>query len=100
MNYLGTDIAGQIQQDLYAKCQSETIFAPVSMFYIREHRYQSEIDAALFSAGLDANQNGKLAGVTFEFLMPGGTDGNPSTIGVETTIEERIIVKENPTINL
>jgi hypothetical protein len=90
----------QIQPDIFAKLSAEPYFATISLFEIRKERYQSEINEALSSATFDATQGGKLPGATIEVLMPMVKANMPNSPGPIVTIEVRLIVKENPTINL
>lgn len=90
----------QIQPDVFAKLASEPYFSAISLFQIRKERYQSEIDEALSSATFDAGQGGKLPGVTIEVLMPMIKTNLVNAPGPVVTVEQRLTVKENPSINL
>jgi hypothetical protein len=90
----------QIQPDVFNKLASEPYFAAISLFQIRKERYQSEIDEALSSATFDPGQSGKLPGATVEVLMPMIKTNLVNAPGPVVTLEQRLIVKENPAINL
>jgi hypothetical protein len=90
----------QIQPDIFDKLASEPYFAAISLFQIRKERFQSEIDEALSSATFDPGQSGKLPGATIEVLMPMIKTNLVNAPGPVVTLEQRLIVKENPTINL
>ncbi|MGP8200214.1 MAG: chitobiase/beta-hexosaminidase C-terminal domain-containing protein [Limisphaerales bacterium] len=90
----------QIQPDIFSKLASEPYFATISLFQIRKERYQSEIDEALSSATFAPGQSGKLPGATIEVLMPLIKTNLVNAPGPVVTLEQRLIVKENPTINL
>ena len=98
---MSLEIIERIQPDLFAKIASESFFAPICLFAIREHRFISEINEALSSATFDPSQgDGKLPGNTIEILMPMLVDASENAPGPEVTVEERLIVKDNPTISL
>ncbi len=90
----------QIQPDIFDKLASEPYFAAISLFQIRRERFQSEIDEALSSATFDAGQSGKLPGATIEVLMPLIKTNLVNAPGPVVTLEQRLVVKENPSINL
>jgi hypothetical protein len=90
----------QIQPDIFNKLASEPYFAAISLFQIRRERFQSEIDEALSSATFDPGQSGKLPGATIEVLMPTIKTNLVNAPGPVVTLEQRLIVKENPAINL
>jgi hypothetical protein len=90
----------QIQPDIFAKLSSEPYFAAISLFQIRKERYQSEIDEVLSSATFDPGQSGKLPGATIEVLMPTIKTNLVNAPGPVVTLEQRLTVKENPSINL
>ncbi|HZM01556.1 MAG TPA: FN3 associated domain-containing protein [Candidatus Saccharimonadales bacterium] len=90
----------QIQPDIFAKLASEPYFATISLFQIRQERFQSEIDDALSSATFDPSQSGKLPGATIEVFMPVVRTNLCNAPGPVVTLEQRLVVKENPTINL
>jgi hypothetical protein len=90
----------QIQPDIFAKLASEPYFAAISLFQIRKERYQSEIEEALSSATFDPGQSGKLPGATIEVLMPLIKTNLANAPGPVVTLEQRLMVKENPQINL
>jgi len=90
----------QIQPDVFDKLASEPYFATISLFQIRRERFQSEIDEVLSSATFDPGQSGKLPGATIEVLMPMIKTNLVNAPGPVVTLEQRLIVKENPTINL
>jgi hypothetical protein len=90
----------QIQPDVFAKLASEPYFAAISLFQIRQERYQSEIDEALSSATFDPGQGGKSPGATVEVLMPVLKTNLVNAPGPVVTLEQRLIVKENPALNL
>ena len=90
----------QIQPDVFHKLAGEPYFAAISLFQIRKERYQSEIDEALSSATFDPGQGGKRPGATVEVLMPVIKTNLVNAPGPVVTLEQRLIVKENPAINL
>jgi len=90
----------QIQPDVFNKLASEPYFAGISLFMIRKERYESEINEALSEATFDPGQTGKLPGATIEVLMPLIKTNLVNAPGPVVTLEQRLIVKENPTINL
>jgi hypothetical protein len=90
----------QIQPDIFNKLASEPYFAAISLFQIRRERFQSEIDEALSAATFDPGQGGKLPGATIEVLMPLIKTNLVNAPGPVVTLEQRLIVKENPQINL
>jgi len=90
----------QVQPDIFNKLASEPYFASISLFLIRQERYQSEINEALSSATFDPGQSGKLPGATIEVLMPVLKTNLVNAPGPVVTLEQRLTVKENPTINL
>jgi hypothetical protein len=90
----------QIQPDVFNKLASEPYFAAVSLFLIRQERFESEINEALSSAAFDARQAGKLPGATIEVLMPLVKTRLGNAPGPVVTLEQRLTVRENPTINL
>jgi hypothetical protein len=90
----------QIQPDVFNKLASEPYFAAISLFQIRKERFQSEIDEVLSSATFDPGQSGKLPGATIEVLMPTIKTNLVNAPGPVVTLEQRLTVKENPSINL
>jgi hypothetical protein len=90
----------QVQPDVFNKLASEPYFAAVSLFLIRQERFESEINEALSSAAFDARQAGKLPGATIEVLMPLVKTRLGNAPGPVVTLEQRLTVRENPTINL
>jgi hypothetical protein len=90
----------QIQPDIFNKLASEPYFAAISLFQIRKERFQSEIDEALSAATFDPGQSGKRPGATIEVLMPVIKTNLANAPGPVVTLEQRLIVKENPQINL
>jgi hypothetical protein len=90
----------QIQPDVFNKLASEGYFAAIPLFQIRKERFESEIAEALSSATFDAGQSGKRAGATIEVLMPVIRTNLVNAPGPVVTLEQRLVVKENPTINL
>ncbi len=90
----------QIQPDVFNKLASEPYFAAISLFQIRKERFQSEIEEALSCATFDPGQSGKLPGATIEVLMPLIKTNLVNAPGPVVTLEQRLIVKENPQINL
>ena len=92
----------QIQPDAFNKLASEAYFSTISLFMIREERFQSKINEALSEDTFDPGQSGKKPGVTIEVLMP-MIRSRPDLIngpGPVVMVEQRFIVKENPQINL
>lgn len=90
----------QIQPDIFNKLASEAYFATISLFQIRKERYESEINEVLSSVTFDPTQSGKLPGATVEVLMPAIKTNLANAPGPVVTLEQRLTVKENPTLNL
>jgi hypothetical protein len=90
----------QIQPDIFDKLAGEPYFATISLFQVRKERFQSEINDALSSATFDPGQAGKLPGATIEVLMPMIKTNLVNAPGPVVTLEQRLTVKENPTVNL
>jgi hypothetical protein len=84
-----------VQPDVYYKLLTEPWFANIAIFQIREKRLDSEVNRAL--AGLAGN-NGK-GGASIEVLMPSLKTALPDTAGPVCTLEQKFIVKEQPTVN-
>lgn len=85
-----------VQPDVYNKLLSEGYFADVAIFRIREKRLDTEVSRAL--SGLQG-RNGK-GGATIEVLMPTLRTALPDTAGPVCVLEQKFIVKEQPTVNL
>jgi len=85
-----------VQPDVYNKILSEAYFANIAVFAIREKRLDTEVNKAL--SGLQG-RNGK-GGATIEVLMPTLKTALPDTSGPVCILEQKIIVKEQPTVNL
>jgi hypothetical protein len=84
-----------VQPDVYYKLLSEPWFQNIAIFKIREKRLDTEINRAL--AGV-AGRNGK-GGASIEVLMPSLQSALPDTAGPVCTLEQRFLVKEQPTVN-
>jgi hypothetical protein len=84
-----------VQPDVYGKLLSEPLFDKVAIFKIRDKRLDSEVNRAL--SGL-AGRHGA-GGATIEVLMPTLKGALPNTAGPVCTLEQQIIVKEQPTVN-
>ncbi|MGA2749126.1 MAG: FN3 associated domain-containing protein [Verrucomicrobiota bacterium] len=85
-----------VQPDVCNKLLSEAYFQNVAIFTIREKRLESEVNKAL--AGLKG-RNGK-GGASIEVLMPTLKAPKADTAGPVCTLEQRFVVKEQPTVNL
>src|SRR5271154_516280 len=85
-----------VQPDVYNKLLSEAWFANIAVFTIREKRLDTEVNRAL--SGLQG-RNGK-GGATIEVLMPTLKTALPDTAGPVCVLEQKFIVKEQPTVNL
>jgi hypothetical protein len=85
-----------VQPDVYNKLLSEAYFANIAVFSIREKRLDTEVNRAL--SGLQG-RNGK-GGATIEVLMPTLKTAMPDTAGPVCILEQKFIVKEQPTVNL
>jgi hypothetical protein len=85
-----------VQPDVYGKLLSEAYFGNVAIFTIREKRLDTEVNRAL--SGLQG-RNGK-GGATIEVLMPTLKTALPDTAGPVCVLEQKFIVKEQPTVNL
>ncbi len=85
-----------VQPDVYNKLLSEAYFANVAIFAIREKRLDTEVNRAL--SGLQG-RNGK-GGATIEVHMPTLKTALPDTGGPVCILEQKFIVKEQPTVNL
>jgi Fn3 associated len=84
-----------VQPDVYYKLLTESWFENIAIFQIREKRLDTEVNRAL--AGLAGN-NSK-GGASIEVLMPSLKTALPETAGPVCTLEQRFIVKEQPTVN-
>jgi hypothetical protein len=84
-----------VQPDVYYKLLSEPWFENIAIFKIREKRLDTEVNRAL--AGLAGN-NGK-GGASIEVLMPSLKTALADTAGPVCTLEQKFIVKEQPTVN-
>jgi hypothetical protein len=84
-----------VQPDVYYKLLSEPWFQNIAIFKIREKRLETEVNRAL--AGL-AGRNGK-GGASIEVLMPTLHSALADTAGPVCTLEQRFLVKEQPTVN-
>src|SRR5580658_10741561 len=84
-----------VQPDVYYKLLTEPWFANIAIFKVREKRLDTEVNRAL--AGL-AGRNGK-GGASIEVLMPTLKSALPDTPGPVCTLEQKFIVKEQPTVN-
>src|SRR5580658_5211517 len=84
-----------VQPDVYYKLLTEPWFANIAIFKVREKRLDTEVNRAL--AGL-AGRNGT-GGATIEVLMPSLRTALADTAGPVCTLEQRFIVKEQPTVN-
>jgi hypothetical protein len=84
-----------VQPDVYYKLLTEPWFENIAIFKIRERRLDTEVNRAL--AGL-AGRNGK-GGSSIEVLMPSLKTALPETAGPVCTLEQKFIVKEQPTVN-
>jgi hypothetical protein len=89
-----------IQPDVFAYVSADSYLAKVSKFEIRLERVQTLIDEALSEGTFDPSQAGVLPGAVIEVLMPMVKTENPNAPGPLCTVEQRFIVKENPTVNL
>jgi hypothetical protein len=85
-----------VQPDVYYKLLTEPWFQNIAVFQIRDKRLDSEVNRAL--AGL-AGRNGK-GGASLEVLMPALKSALPDTAGPVCTLEQKFLVKEQPTVNL
>jgi hypothetical protein len=84
-----------VQPDVYYKLLSEPWFENIAIFKIREKRLDTEVNRAL--AGL-AGRNG-LGGASIEVLMPSLKTALAETAGPICTLEQKFLVKEQPTVN-
>ncbi len=84
-----------VQPDVYYKLLSESWFGNIAIFKIRDKRLDTEVNRAL--SGL-AGRNGK-SGASIEILMPALKSALPDTAGPVCTLEQKFIVKEQPTVN-
>ena len=84
-----------VQPDVYYKLLSEPLFENVAVFKIRDKRLDSEVNRAL--AGLQG-RNGK-GGASIEVLMPSLKGALPETAGPICTLEQKFLVKEQPSVN-
>jgi hypothetical protein len=84
-----------VQPDVYYKLLTEPWFQNIAIFKIRQKRLDTEVNRAL--AGL-AGRNGK-GGASIEVLMPALKSALPETAGPVCTLEQKFIVKEQPTVN-
>jgi len=85
-----------VQPDVYNKLLSEPYFANVAIFKVREKQLGTEVSRAL--AGLQG-RNGK-GGATIEVLMPTLKTALPDAQGPVCILEQKLIVKEQPTVNM
>jgi hypothetical protein len=85
-----------VQPDVYNKLLSEAYFANIAIFAVREKRLDTEVNKAL--SGLQG-RNGK-GGATIEVLMPTLKTALPDTAGPVCILEQKFVVKEQPTVNL
>jgi hypothetical protein len=85
-----------VQPDVYNKLLSEGYFANIAIFAVREKRLDTEVNRAL--SGLQG-RNGK-GGATIEVLMPTLKTALPDSAGPVCILEQRFVVKEQPTVNL
>ena len=84
-----------VQPDVYYKLLSEPWFEDISIFKVREKRLDTEVNRAL--SGL-AGRNGA-CGASIEVLMPSLKSALVDTAGPICTLEQRFLVKEQPTVN-
>jgi hypothetical protein len=84
-----------VQPDVYYKLLSEPWFENIAIFKIREKRLDTEVNRAL--TGL-TGRNGK-GGASIEVLMPSLKTALAETAGPICTLEQKFIVKEQPTVN-
>ncbi len=84
-----------VQPDVYYKLLSEPWFKDIAIFKIRDKRLDSEVNRAL--AGL-AGRNGK-GGASIEVLMPVLKGAMAETAGPVCTLEQKFIVKVQPSVN-
>jgi len=84
-----------VQPDVYYKLLTEPWFQNIAIFKIRQKRLDTEVNRAL--AGL-AGRNGK-GGASIEVLMPALKSALSETAGPICTLEQKFIVKEQPTVN-
>jgi hypothetical protein len=84
-----------VQPDVYCKLLSEPLFENIAVFKIRDKRLDSEVNRAL--AGLQG-RNGK-GGASIEVLKPSLKGALPETAGPICTLEQRFLVKEQPSVN-
>jgi hypothetical protein len=85
-----------VQPDVCSKLLSEAYFENIAVFRIREKRLDTEVNRAL--SGLQG-RNGK-GGASIEVLMPTLKTALPDTAGPVCILEQKFIVKEQPTVNL
>jgi hypothetical protein len=85
-----------VQPDVYNKLLSEPYFAHIAIFMIREKRMDTEVNRALAGLG---GRNGK-GGASIEVLMPSLTTAMPDSAGPVCVLEQKFLVKEQPTVNL
>lgn len=84
-----------VQPDVYYKLLTEPWFENIAIFQIREKRLDTEVNRALTGLG---GRNGK-GGATIEVLMPSLKSALAETAGPVCTLEQKFIVKEQPTVN-
>jgi Fn3 associated len=84
-----------VQPDVYYKLLTEAWFENIAIFKTREKRLDTEVNRALTGLG---GRNGK-GGATIEVLMPSLKSALPETAGPVCTLEQKFIVKEQPTVN-
>ena len=85
-----------VQPDVCNKLLSEAWFENIAVFKVREKRLDTEVNKAL--AGLKSS-NGK-SGATIEVLMPTLKGAEQDTPGPVCTLEQKFMVKEQPTVNM
>ncbi len=84
-----------VQPDVYYKLLSEPWFQSIAIFKVREKRMDTEVSRAL--SGF-SGRNGK-GGASIEVLMPALKSALPDTAGPVCTLEQKFLVKEQPTVN-
>jgi hypothetical protein len=84
-----------VQPDVCYKLLTEPWFENIAIFKVREKRLDTEVNRAL--SGLAAS-NGK-GGASIEVLMPSLKTALADTAGPICTLEQKFIVKEQPTVN-
>jgi hypothetical protein len=84
-----------VQPDVCYKLLSEPWYENIAIFKIREKRLDTEVNRVL--SGL-AGRNGK-GGASIEVLMPSLKTALAETAGPSCTLEQKFLVKEQPTVN-